>query len=110
MVGRISPIFAVSMLLPLGATASINPAEQAYLRCSEEKAGQGQDVEQCLDEIGRQSWYPLNEGTCAGTAGILEWAFAQGQDLSYKLLFFNERCARIGHPHFATDRVRPPRS
>ena len=102
-------VISTSMLLPLLATASTTSPEQAYLVCTEEKARQGQDVEQCLDELGRHAWYPLNEAICAGTAGILEWAFAQGQDLSYKLLFFNERCARVGHPHFVTDRIRPPR-
>jgi hypothetical protein len=99
---------AVSILLTLSASASTSPAEQAYLSCTEEKVRQAQDVEQCLDEVGRHAWYPLNEAICAGTAGILEWAFAQGQDLSYKLLFFNERCARLGHPHFVADGVRAP--
>lgn len=99
-------LLTVSMLQPLLATASPTEAERAYLRCTEEKARQSLDVQQCLDEVGRHAWYPLDEAMCAANASILEWAFDQEQELSYKLLYFNERCVRLGYPHFATDLTR----
>lgn len=81
-------------------------AQLAYLQCAQAKADEGRNVQICLDELGRHAWYPLNEDVCNLTANILESAFNNDWDLSYKLLFFNERCAHIGYPNFSTDRVR----
>lgn len=68
-----------------------NTATQPYVSCIKEV--KGQDI--CLERVGRHIWYPLHQ-SCHMLDDILE---GDPQLYSWKLLFFNERCWRLGLPH-----------
>ena len=76
--------------------------ESSYSECMSQFA----DQEACLKEHGRTSWHPANAGdpdgrqSCALTADILATFDAIGSPLSWKLLFFNERCRRLELPFY----------
>ena len=82
--------------------ANAEKLQSSYSECMSQLA----DQEVCLEEHGRTSWHPANAGdldgrqSCAITADILAAFDALGSPLSWKLLFFNERCRRLDLPYY----------
>lgn len=68
-----------------------NIKSMPYVSCEKET----KDQEICLDRVGRHTWYPM-QYSCHMLDDILE---GDPQLYSWKLLFFNERCWRLGLPY-----------
>ena len=59
------------------------------------------DLDACLEQVGRIEWYPYKSpDICAMTKDILKRADNSGSKLSWKLLYMNERCRRIGESYY----------
>ena len=59
------------------------------------------DQEACLESVGRDKWMPYKlPDDCALVKQTLEMARKMGWRYSYKILYFNERCHRLGELHF----------
>ena len=93
----------VLMHWTVSSYAHAGKLQSSYSECMSQFA----DQEACLEEHGRTSWHPANAGdadgrqSCALTADILAAFDAIGSPLSWKLLFFNERCRRLELPYYA---------
>ncbi|MEM7170471.1 MAG: hypothetical protein AAF530_09885 [Pseudomonadota bacterium] len=72
--------------------------DDPYITCITTMASQ----DYCLGQLGRESWYPASEADCRDIETSLRLFHDRGWYLSWKSLFFNERCARLGWPHFST--------
>ncbi|MEE8151497.1 MAG: hypothetical protein V3T76_00490, partial [candidate division NC10 bacterium] len=101
---RVVKVVIVAALLIVGTVAMIDPAhtqtENAYVACMKEI----KDQDTCLERIGRHSWQPSKVDSCYAVRDILQFAYNQGWNLSWKVLFFNERCARLDMPPFCCSR------
>ena len=83
---------------PWVASPSYADAFSEFVRCQKKTL----DQDACLELLGRNSWYPEKVDQCYAVRDILRFAVEQGWELSWKILFFNERCARLEMPHFAS--------
>ena len=83
---------------PLASSPSYADTQNEYIRCMKET----KDQDACLERLGRHSWYPQKVDSCYIVQETLRLASEQGWKLSWKILFFNERCARLRMPHFVT--------
>ena len=95
-------LVAIIILIP-GQEAYGDPADD-YTKCMQRQ--KIKDKYFCLDEVGRDAWVPLKEGgstaadECTSIKVTLGLATKMKMNLSYKLLYFNERCRRLSLPHF----------
>ena len=62
---------------------SAETVRHEFLGCMAET----QDQDQCLDRLGRHSWFPQKVDSCYAVRDILEFAHVQGWKLSWKVLF-----------------------
>lgn len=59
------------------------------------------DLDACLEKVGRIEWLPYKSpDICALTKNTLSMADNNNWKLSWKLLFMNERCHRLGEPFY----------
>jgi hypothetical protein len=98
---------AVLFLAMLAVPARTGDAQEGpYQSCINEDPNAFDIEDRCLDIVGRDRWMPPYRGgltpevSCALTRDILASASAMGMRLSYKLLFQNERCRRLGYFYF----------
>jgi hypothetical protein len=85
-------------LFPLYVTAS-EKDENPFVKCVDNQ--KVKDLDACLERVGRIEWYPYKSpDMCALTRDILSRADNSGFKLSWKLLFMNERCKRLGEPYY----------
>jgi len=72
-------------------------AKNPYIQCVERQ--EIKDVDACLEKSGRIEWYPYKSpDSCVINKQILQFADTQRWKLSWKVLFMNERCRRLGEP------------
>lgn len=70
-----------------------------YIQCVEKQ--NTKDVDACLEKVGRIEWYPYKSpDSCIVNKQILEFADRNKWKLSWKVLFMNERCQRLGEPFY----------
>jgi hypothetical protein len=97
-------LLSVSIIVTIGPLHAEELARkmQSYSYCMSLYA----DQEHCLNQYGRDAWAPMSEAdpkgmqSCAIVRDTLRVANQQGWDLSWKVLFFNERCFRLGLPRY----------
>jgi len=79
----------------LANTRTGNP----YINCVDTQ--NTKDTEACLEKVGRIEWYPYKTpDSCIISKEILDFADKNGWKLSWKVLFMNERCRRLGEPYY----------
>ncbi len=97
-------VLLVALLVVLAGSVAQSPSyantQNEYVSCMDET----DDQEGCLQRLGRHSWQP-KEASCFRTQIALQLAYEHGLKLSWRFLFFNERCARSGLPHFVAPSV-----
>lgn len=54
----------------------------------------------CMDDVGYRKWYPSSEKDCPALVQIFTEYPSQKVESSWKLLFNNERCRRLGQVYF----------
>lgn len=70
-----------------------------YVQCVEGQMTK--DVDTCLEKVGRIEWWPYKSpDSCIVNKEILEVADKNEWKLSWKVLFMNERCRRLGEPFY----------
>ena len=70
-----------------------------YIQCVERQ--ETKDIDACLEEVGRIEWHPFKSpDSCVINKQILEFADQNKWKLSWKILFLNERCRRLGEPFY----------
>jgi hypothetical protein len=70
-------------------------AANPYVQCVEQQVIK--DVSACLEKVGRIEWYPFKSpDSCANSMQVLRLADRQNWTMSWKVLFDNERCRRLG--------------
>lgn len=94
-----------AILILLCCTAASFPAmagereDNPYVQCVEKQ--QVKDVDACLEKVGRIEWYPIKSpDSCIINKQVLEFADRNKWKFSWKVLFMNERCRRLGEPFY----------
>lgn len=98
--------FNLLVFLFLMLIANLSTADErensSYIKCVESQ--KIKDTDACIEEVGRIEWYPYKSPeSCLGTKAILEMADKNGWKLSWKVLFMNERCHRLGEPFYTRE-------
>ena len=94
----VSIFFTFVISASFSATASEKDTN-LFIKCVNNQ--KFKDLDACLEQVGRIEWYPYKSpDMCALTRDILKRADNSGSKLSWKLLYMNERCRRIGEPYY----------
>lgn len=96
---RITIMILVCFILFFHTAFAKKRANNPYTQCIDKQ--KIKDVNACLDKVGRIEWYPYKSpDSCIISKEVLEVADRKGWKLSWKVLFMNERCRRLGEPFY----------
>ena len=91
-------VWACFLLASLPALASTRD-NNSYMQCIEKQGIT--DVDSCLENAGRVEWRPSeNIASCIVVKQVFEFADQHNWQLSWDMLFMNERCQRNGEPYY----------
>lgn len=83
------------------AAGSPKSPDRAYVECffSDRMVGFGS----CEDIVGDRKWHPLTQDDCPAGSKLTAMQHKTFRNRSWRSLFYNERCRRLGQEYFVPD-------